>query len=338
MSDFRIAVVGVGHLGQHHARVCSELDGATLVGVSDTDVVQGRKVAERLGVEFHTNFEKLLDKVDAVTIATPTTTHALVAKVFLERGVAALVEKPLAGSVAEAEGIVEAAEKSGAPLQVGHIERFNPAVRAVLERGVRPLFIESHRMSPFRFRSVDVGVVFDLMIHDIDLVRRFVGAEVESVDAVGAPVISAHEDVASVRISFSNGAAANVTASRVSMESERKIRLFAREGYYTVDSAAGTASLLRKSPAFQATEERLLRADSAALAELKEVDFSRLVEIEQIRVEPQEPLKAEIESFVGAVKSGSVPEATGRDGLAAVKTAAEVVDQIRRKLKRVGAQ
>ena len=333
-----MAVVGVGHLGQHHARVCAELDGAALVGVSDTDEAQGREVARRHGVEFYPCCEDLLDKVDAVTVATPTVAHPAVAKAFLERGIPALVEKPLAASPGEAEDIVEAADRGGAILQVGHIERFNPAVRAVLGCNVRPVFIESHRMSPFRFRSVDVGVVFDLMIHDIDLARRFVGAEVEGLDAAGAAVISEHEDIASARLAFANGAVANITASRVSMESMRKTRLFSREGYYTVDCAAGTAARLRKGDAFRAAERKLAGASPKALAELKDVDFTSLVEADRLPVEPVEPLMAEIESFAQAVRTGAEPEVTGRDGLAAVKIAADVVGQIRERLKRLGVR
>lgn len=331
-----MAVVGVGHLGQHHARVCAELEGAALVGVADTDEARGREVALRHGVEFYPCFESLVGKVDAVTVATPTAAHPAAAKAFLERGVPALVEKPLAASPREAEEIVEAAERGGALLQVGHIERFNPAVRAVLDCGVRPVFIEAHRMSPFRFRSVDVGVVFDLMIHDIELARRFVGAEVEGLDAAGAAVISEHEDIASARLAFSNGAVANITASRVSMESMRKTRLFARDGYYTIDCAAGTATRLRKGDAFRVAERKLADASPETLAELKEVDFTRLVEAERLPVEPAEPLKAEIESFVRAVRSGAEPEVTGQDGLAAVRIAANVVGLIRERLKRLG--
>jgi len=336
MDKLRVGVVGVGHLGQHHARIYSTLPGVELVGVVDADAEQARRVADKLGCKVVAGAEALAGQVDAVSVATPTVAHLKVARLFLERGAAALVEKPLAPNVAEAQEMVDLARSRGATLQVGHIERFNPAVRAALDLGVKPVFIESHRMSPFRFRSVDVGVVFDLMIHDIDLVLRFVGAEVESVDAAGAPVISPSEDIASARLSFANGCVANLTASRVSMKSMRKTRLFSRDRYVSIDSEAKETVVCRKSPRFEETAARLRQRDAGALAELKALAFGDLVNVEKLKLPDVEPLKAELESFVAAAREKRAPEVTGEDGLRAVRTAAQIVELIQGRLRRAG--
>ena len=336
MAALRAGVIGVGHLGQHHARVYAEMDGVDLVGVVDTDPSRAREVAGRFGVEALPGPEPLLGRVDAVSVATPTKDHLAAARPFLESGVSVLVEKPLAGSVAEAEELVALAQRSGAALQVGHIERFNPAVRAVLDQAVRPVFIEAHRMSPFRFRSVDVGVVFDLMIHDIDLARRFVGAEIESVDAAGAPVISPREDIASARLSFANGCVANLTASRVSLDAMRKIRLFAPDRYVSIDTQARKARVFRKNTGFDDAAQRLRESGAVLPSLFQDLDFSDLVSVEELRFEDVEPLKAELQAFIAAARSGEKPEVTGEDGLRCVEIAAAIVAQIQSRLSRVG--
>lgn len=336
MTTLRVGVIGVGYLGQHHARILSQMDGVRFVGVADTDAEQARKIARKCKAEAFDSPLALLDKVDAVSVATPTVTHLAVAEPYLERGVAVMVEKPLADGVEEAERIVEAGRRSGAVLQVGHIERFNPAIRAVLDEGIRPVFIEAHRMSPFKFRSVDVGVVFDLMIHDIDLVLRFVGSDIETLDAAGAPIISPREDIASVRLGFANGCVANITASRVSMRSMRKVRLFARDRYVSIDSEAKEVHVFRKSPRFTETAQRLRENDAGVLAQLKALAFGDLVDIDKLRFDDVEPLKAELESFINAVREGTRPEVTGEDGLRAVRIAAQILDQIADRLRRVG--
>jgi predicted dehydrogenase len=259
-----------------------------------------------------------------------------VARPFLERGVSALIEKPLASVVEEAEEAVALAAMSGARLQVGHIERFNPAFQAVVKRGIRPVFVESHRMSPFRFRSVDVGVVFDLMIHDLDIIQHLVGSEIERIDAAGVNVISPHEDIASVRLSFANGCVANVTASRVSVKSMRKIRIFARESYVSIDTEAREVLVYTKKPGFEKTAKRLREGDAGVLAQLKALAFGDLVQIDKLRIDEDEPLRAELASFVRAVREGRRPEVSGADGLAAVRAAARILDGIRGRLQRMG--
>ena len=336
MEPVRVGVVGVGHLGKEHARVYAGMSGVRLVGVADIDKSQCRRVARRCKTEAHASPEALLDQVDAVSVAVPTLSHLEVSRPFLERGISALVEKPLAATVPEAEQIVAIAARSGAKLQVGHIERFNPAFQAVLERRVKPVFVECHRMSPFRFRSVDIGVVFDLMIHDIDIIQHLVGEEIEHIDAAGANVISPHEDIASVRLSFANGCVANVTASRVSVRGMRKIRLFARDSYVTIDTEAREVLVYTKRPGFEETARRLREGNASLVAQLKAVAFGDLVEIDKLRIDDEEPLKRELEAFVDAVRNDKTPVVPGEDGLRAVRTAARILEGIDERLRRMG--
>jgi len=336
MKPIRVAVVGVGHLGKEHARIYAEMEEAELVGVVDRDAKQARRVARKCKTRILTGLQDVIDKVDAVSIAVPTVDHLSVARPFLERGVSVLVEKPLAGSVADAEVMVDLAGRSGSRLQVGHIERFNPAFQAVLDMGFKPVFVESHRMSPFRFRSVDIGVVFDLMIHDLDIIQHLVGADIEHIDAAGANVISPHEDIASVRLSFANGCVANITASRVSVKSMRKIRLFAKDSYVSIDTEAQEVLVYRKKPGFEEAARKLREANANMLAHMKALAFGELVGIEKLRIDEAEPLKRELESFVECVREGKPPAVPGEDGLRAVQTAARILDDIDQRLRRMG--
>jgi len=243
----RVAVVGVGHFGRNHARVYAGMNGVELVAVADPNGERCGAVAEQyktLGVPDH----RQVGEVDAVSIAVPTSRHADVACWFLERGIPVLVEKPLADSVAAAERIVDTAHRNGTFVGVGHVERFNPVVVAATELGIRPIFIECHRLNPFSFRATDVGVVLDLMIHDLDVILHFVGSRVERVDAVGVPILSEHEDIANARLTFANGAVANVTASRVAVQTMRKIRVFSPDSYISLDYGKREGVIFRKGP------------------------------------------------------------------------------------------
>ena len=231
----RVAVAGVGHLGRIHARILARNPRAELVCVVDTDEARAREVATELGCQALGDLGDLPEPPDAVVVAVPTSFHEAVAVPLLERGVACLVEKPLAPDLAAADRILEAARRGGATLAVGHVERFEPGVRKVTEFGVRPRFIECHRLSTFSFRSLDVGVVHDLMIHDLDLVLHFVDSEVESLDASGGTILTDSIDLASVHLVFRNGARANVTASRVSLAPMRRFRLFSGSSYVSLD-------------------------------------------------------------------------------------------------------
>ncbi len=241
----RAAVVGVGHLGRHHARILSSVEGARLEAVVDVNEPRAREIAAGAGALALTSARDLLGRVDLVSIATPTETHAEIATLFLEHGIPVLVEKPLARSVAEADAIIAAAARSGAVLAVGHTERFNPAVVAARPAVDNPGFIEVHRLGTFPERSLDIDVVFDLMIHDLDLVLSIVQSEIESIEAVGVPVLTDRFDIANARLRFASGCVANITASRISRDRTRKIRFFQRDAYISIDTGAKEAEVYR---------------------------------------------------------------------------------------------
>jgi predicted dehydrogenase len=239
--------------------------------------------------------------------------------------------------VQEAEELVSAAAKTGAKLQVGHIERFNPGFKAIAGYKLKPLFIECHRLSPFRFRSADVGVVFDLMIHDLDIVQCLVQSPVKRVEAVGVPVISTQEDIANARLVFETGCVANLTASRVSLKSMRKIRFFAPDCYVTIDTMEKSASIYRKKPGFDEVARKLRDAsDVKVLLEMRKLVYGDLVDIQTVKLGDEEPLRAELESFVRCVRENRVPEVPGEDGVRAVRVAEAVVAEMRRTLSEAG--
>ena len=304
----RAAVVGVGHLGRHHARILSSVDGAALAAVVDVNEPRAREIAGACGgARPLTDFRGLAGQVDLVSIATPTETHAGIAAFFLERGVPVLVEKPLARSVAEADAIIAAAAKSGAALAVGHTERFNPAVAAARPAVQNPQFVEVHRLGTFPERSLDIDVVFDLMIHDLDLVLSMVQSEVVSIDAVGVPVLTDRFDIANARLHFASGCVANITASRISRDRTRKIRFFQRDAYISIDTGSKEAEVYR-----------LVRF----------ADRRPAIEGGKIPVPDGEPLRNELQDFVDAVRFGRAPGVGGADGRRAVALAAEITERM----------
>lgn len=320
----KIGVVGVGRLGRIHARIYGELDSVNLVGVADADANRAAEVAGAFGTEPFTDWRDLLDRADAVSIATPTSTHCEVGCAFLAHGIHVLLEKPMARDLPEADRLLEASRESGAFLQVGHVERFNPALMAAEKVIGAPLFIEVHRLSPFSFRSSDIDVVLDLMIHDIDIIRNLVPAPLERVDAAGVPIISPSVDIANARFVFANGCVANVTASRVSAKRMRKIRIFSREGYLSLDYGELRALL------FRPTEDVLAgRVDPMQIPEEMKADplpyfLTKLVRVEEIPFDEHEPLKKELESFVESVREGRPPRVPGEEARAAMEIAAQV--------------
>ena len=333
----RVAVIGVGSMGQAHARVYSGLPGAQLVAVCDLDEKRRLEVAEKHSVEAVEDYRDLEGKVDAVSIAVPTVAHAETASFFLERGVSAIVEKPMALNSTQAAALVEAADTSGATLMVGHIERFNPAFMAMREHSLHPLFIECDRISPFKFRSADVGVVFDLMIHDIDIILSLAQSPLERVDACGVSVIGEPEDICNARFVFENGCVANVTASRVSTKSMRKIRLFSRDAYITVDYAGRQAMIYRKSPKLTVDAAQELKRGATSLADFAGMAFPELLDIQDVELDDHEPLAKELEAFIGAIESGCAPPVTGRDGLEAVAVAEKVLASVEEHKRRLDA-
>jgi predicted dehydrogenase len=329
----RTAVVGVGHLGRIHARILKEHPLSELVCVADSDLERARKLAEELGVRAVPDARDLPKDLDAATVVVPTTAHAQVAVPLLERGVPCLVEKPLASSVAEADLLLAAAERGGVQLAVGHVERFQPGVRKLRQLGLEPRFIECHRLSQFGFRALDVGVVHDLMIHDLDLVLAFVPSEVESLDAVGGVVLSSSVDLASVRIVFRNGVRANVTASRVSLTPMRRFRMFSSRGYVSLDFTANAGTFVRKGPNFErglADARRLSAAGGSHGGATSAALGVGLLDVVQLELGTEErPLQAELDSFLRAVVEDRAPEVTGMEGRRALELADRIVSEIR---------
>jgi len=299
----RLAVIGVGHHGRNHARILSALPGAELVAVVDTNRARAEEIAAANGTRALTDYRELAGRVDAVTIAVPTERHLEVARPFLEAGVAALVEKPIARSLAEADELIAAAARSGAALGVGHTERFNPAVEAARPLLTNPRFIEVHRLGTFPERSLDIDVVFDLMIHDLDVVLSLVKSDVESIEAVGVPVLTGRVDIANARLRFANGCIANVTASRISRDRVRKIRFFQPFAYLSIDYAARKVELWR-----------LVKGQGPMPA----------IEGGDVDVPDEEPLKRELADFVAAVAGKRAPLVTGEDGRRALALATEI--------------
>ncbi len=309
----KTAVIGVGSLGRHHARNYTEIarDGKIeFVGVCDADAETARRIAEENGCDFYTDWRDLLDKVDVVSIVTPTETHSEIACAYLEKGVHVLVEKPIARTLAEADLMIKTAEKSGAKLMVGHLERYNPAMVALRPHVTSPLYFEIHRVSPFPNRSLDVDVVLDVMIHDLDAIQWLVGEDVKvsEIRAVGIPVISDKVDAANARIEFENGAVANITASRIGTEKIRKTRFYQTNSYVVLDYATKFASVTSLNP--------------EAAHPLLGISINRL-EINDV-----EPLRAEIEAFLESILFDKTPPIPAEDGRRALSLALGVLDKI----------
>lgn len=313
----KAGVLGVGSLGYHHARILREVPGAEMAGVYDDDAARLETVAAELGVRAFRSRDELLEAVDAAVIAVPTTAHASVALAAIDAGVHLLIEKPIAHTLAEAEAIVDAAAARNLVVATGHVERFNGALRACEPYLEDPRFIESHRLAPFNPRGTDVAVVLDLMIHDIDLVLSLVGRGVEGVDAVGVPVLTPGADIANARISFDGGAVANITASRVSFERMRKIRFFQNSGYMSLDLAAGTGEFLRLKPGAKLPE-----------GEVGVAALLGLVERIELKGDGAEPLRAELEAWVRAVRGEAPLVVSGEDGRDALAVALRIMERI----------
>ncbi len=322
----RMGVAGVGSLGFHHARILRDLPGATMAGFFDVDARRAASVSNELGIEPAASLPRLLSRVDALVVAVPTSRHEEVALAAAERGVHVLIEKPIAPSLEAADRILAAARRAGIVVQTGHVERFNGALRAAASYIDAPLFVESQRLAPFRPRGTDVAVVLDLMIHDVDLVRMLVRAPLAEIAAAGIPVLTRSADIANARLAFENGAVANLTASRVSGEGRRMLRIFQRSGYLRLDLARGRGEFLRLRrdlPALlgdareaKVEEERPGDRDPSVAPELEDV-------VERIPFEgfPEEPLRAELEGFRDAALGRSDPVVSGDEGRAALEIA-----------------
>lgn len=307
MSILKTAVIGVGYLGKFHAQKYASLPQSKLVAVCDTNQQVANEIASEHDVAVIENYLDLIGKVDAVSIVVPTQKHFEVAKPFLENGIHVLLEKPITSTVEEAQQLVDIARANNAVLQIGHLERFNPAIMAVKHVLSEPMFIESHRVAPFNPRGADVNVVLDLMIHDIDIILNFVGSPVKHIDASGVPVLSDDIDIANVRIQFENGCVANVTASRVSLKSERKMRIFQHDTYVTIDFQNKQLGIHRKG------EGEMF--PGVADIESKEQVF-----------EQGDALLSEIDAFLTSINTRQAPVVSGEDGLRALQTANEITN------------
>ncbi|MGE3175536.1 MAG: Gfo/Idh/MocA family oxidoreductase [Planctomycetota bacterium] len=325
----RIGVVGVGHLGRHHVRLLKELD-CEFVAVADPDARARERAAADFGVETLADYRALAGRVDAVTVVVPTRLHREVAGFFLENGVDVLVEKPIARTVAEGQELVDLARQGGRVLQVGHVERFNPVLRGIAEIGRKARYIESHRLAAFTFRSTDIGVVLDLMIHDLDLVLALVQSEIASVDAFGGAVFTPAEDMASAVIKFRNGAVAHLTANRVALKPMRKMRVFSPEGYVSLDFHAAQGLVVRKQPGWDLTRLDIDSIDRSQVGDLYKFVFQGLLKLEEYKLDEGNPLRDELAAFLECVQDRREPLVRGEDGVAAVAAAEQVIAAIAR--------
>jgi len=309
MKKLRVGVVGAGYLGKFHAEKYSQMDDVELVGIADLNRVQAESVSKKVKTNAYTDYRDLIGKTDAVSVVVPTPAHFEVSRNFLENDIDVLIEKPITTTLAEADELISISAARDLIIQVGHLERFNPAILALKDIVKNPRFIESHRLSIFKERGTDVSVVLDLMIHDIDIISCFVKSEIKSIHAAGIPVITGLADIANTRLEFMNGCVANVTASRISTKNERKIRLFQQDAYISVDFANNEITVVRKK---ESKKESLIPG----------------MEIKQICFEKSDALKDELTAFVKAVSRREVPEVTGQVGRDALKVALSVMDQI----------
>ena len=302
----RVGVIGVGHLGRHHARLLAAMDGVTLAGVVDVDRDRAEAVAAEFGTMAFTDWAQLSD-VEAVTIAAPTDVHVTLALPFIERGVHVLIEKPMAQTVADADRVVEAARRRAVVAAIGHTERFNPAVQVARPLVTAPRFVEVHRLGTFPERSLDIDVVFDLMIHDLDLVLDMVGPDVETIEAVGVPVLTPRVDIANARLRFAGGCVVNLTASRISRDRVRKFRFFQPDAYLSIDYASK-----------EIESWRLVREDTG----------KPVIEGGKLDVPRQEPLACELADFVTAIRDRRAPRVPAEQGRAALALATRIVDRM----------
>ena len=298
----RVGVVGVGHIGKNHARLYAELPAAQFTAIYDTDRALAERIAGEFGVKAAASLEEFAEQIDAASVATPTTTHFEIGRELLARGKHLLVEKPIADNTAHASELAELAASRALVLQVGHVERFNPVLGALEKRLTNPRFIEAHRLSPYPNRSTDIGVVLDLMIHDLEIILHLVHSAVQTIDAVGVPVLSRGEDIANARLRFENGCVANITSSRISPEQMRKIRVFQENAYLSLDYQNQSGEMYRR------TAEGLTK--------------------EAVEIEREEPLKRQLVSFIECAATGRAPRVSGFQAAAALELAVEITKRI----------
>lgn len=323
----KIGVLGAGHLGKIHLK-CIQLasDKLELVGFYDADPKNAEKVSESLGVTAFKDIESLIDAVDIVDIVTPTTTHFYLAKRAIQKGKHIFIEKPITHTVEEAEQLLELTQKHGVKVQVGHVERFNPALLAIDAKELNPKFIEAHRLAIFNPRGTDVSVVLDLMIHDIDIILSVIKSEVVSIHANGVAVVSPTPDIANARLEFANGAVANITTSRISMKQMRKVRLFQKDAYISLDFLEKQAQVIRM---FDKDDGAVSQLDN--LMELQTADSTKYIHIDMPPIEPSNAIKMELETFADSIENNTRPKVSIEDGYNALKVAYGIIAEIEAK-------
>jgi len=329
MERIRTAVVGAGKMGQIHAKVYNKLDHSDLVAIIDSDMDQAKKLAKKHKCQAFVKCEDIVDGVDAVTISAPTIFHSEIAKIFIENNIAVLIEKPLAASIEEAKGIVELAKKHNVVAAVGHSERCNPVVQAMKRLEIEPKFIEAHRISPYPFRSTDIGVVLDVMIHDIDIILSLANSKVKRLEAVGVNVLEDKEDICNARIVFENGCIANVTASRLALKTERKVRVFSKQAYLSLDYFKKTGTVIKAAPNIDIAE-KVQKLKNSSKINLLTMNWADMLHIENLDIDDKEPLRVEQEAFLKAVADKSHrPEVTAEEGLAAMECAEMILESLK---------
>ncbi len=331
MKKIRTGVVGAGKMGAIHAKVYDQLPQSNLVAVVDIDAEKAERLAKQYKCSAFTDCADILDKVDAVTIATPTVTHRELAKIFIENNVAVMIEKPLAVNVKESKEIVKLAKRQNCVAAVGHSERCNPVVQAMKRLNIEPKFIEANRISPYPFRSTDIGVVLDVMIHDIDIILSLAESKVKKVDAVAVSVIADEkEDICNARITFANGCIANITASRLALKTERKVRVFSRQAYLSLDYLKKSGIVIKADPNVNVVNW-IKQQQKAGDFNLLSVNWPDLLHIEQLVIDDKEPLRLEQEAFLRAVADRALrPEVSAEEGLAAMECAEKILASVKK--------
>jgi predicted dehydrogenase len=329
MDRIRTAVIGAGKMGSIHAKVLAQLPQSQLVAVVDVSEEKGGALASHYGCRWFSDVKDIVGMVNAVTISAPTVAHYELAAVFLEAGIPVLIEKPLAASVEEGRRIVELARRKGVLVAVGHSERCNPVVQAMKRLSISPRFIEASRISPYTFRSTDIGVVLDIMIHDIDIILSLAASKVSKVDAFGVNVIGDHEDICNARLVFENGCVANVTASRLALKTERKVRVFSRQAYLSLDYFKKEGVIIKASPNVDVVKW-IRDRQQAGDFDFSGVNWTDLLHIEQLDIDDKEPLRLEQESFLKAVADKNArPEVTAEEGLDAMLCAEMILASLK---------
>lgn len=323
MVKLPVGVIGVGHLGSLHAKMYAEIPSAELVGIMDIDRNRSESLALELNTKAFASADELLQSVKAVSIATPTSTHYSIARQAIEKRVNMLIEKPITSTITEADSLLQLAKQHKAKIQVGHIERFNPAILALEKYKINPVFVESHRLAQFNPRGTDVAVVLDLMIHDIDIILSLVQSPVRKIEANGVAVVSDNIDIANARLQFENGCVANVTASRISQKKMRKMRLFQRDAYISIDFSEGLAEVFRLVD----ENDHTVRA-TMLLGEINSGKVKRRIVYEQPEVKEINALKYELEQFIDSIQNGREPLVTGEEGKEALQIAHDIMERI----------